>query len=113
MKKNYLLLATAAVVMAGCANEEDLSINKLTSPTQGDGAIVFSMNTPNATRTLEDDKAATALGNEFIVWGEKTKGTESGTAATADNIVFKNYRVNYGTGTANTTTSNTDDWEYV
>ena len=114
MKKNYLLLATAAAVMAGCANEEDLSINKSTSPTQGDGAIVFSMNTPNATRTSKEDvDAATALGKEFIVWGEKTKGTESGTAATADNIVFKNYRVQYGTGTANTTTSNTDDWEYV
>ena len=112
MKKNYLLFATAAIVLAGCTADDDLSAGKSTSPAQGDGAIMFSMNTPATTRAnqLSGDNAATALGNMFIVWGEKNEGV---TPATGETKVFENYVVKYEQAKTNTTISNTDGWEYV
>ena len=115
-KKNYLLLATAALALVACTADDDLSAGKSTTA-QGDGAIVFNMGTSAMTRaTIEDDKAAGKLGNKFFVWGEKNEG-QSGNDITKDvaeaNTVFQNYTVKYGANTANTTTSNTQDWEYV
>ena len=115
MKKNYLFLATAAVLMASCAND-DFSGDNTSSPT-GTGAIAFNMNTPAMSRATTGGKdAAEKLGNEFIVWGEKNEGSDS-SAGISDltnnsNVVFENYRVSYS-GTANSTTSNTNGWEYV
>lgn len=112
MKTKYFFLAAiAGMTLVSCSNDEYIGDN---SPTLGenDGSIQFSYSLPNVTRaTKEDAEAATVLGGKFIVWGEKN---ESGsTAATAANTVFKNYTVQYGASTANTTLSNTDDWEYV
>ena len=112
MKKNYLFLATAAVLMASCAND-DFSGDNTSSPT-GTGAIAFNMNTPAMSRgegTTENTHAK-ALGNEFIVWGEKNENNSGKQADDAD-VVFKNYRVQYTASSANTTESNTKDWEYV
>ena len=109
MKKNYLFIGAAAIMMAGCASDDLVGDENISS---GETPIAFSMNTPNVTRDAHSD-AATALGNEFIVWGEKITGTESSTAATADNLVFKNYRVQYTASSAYTSVSNTNDWEYV
>ncbi len=49
----------------------------------------------------------------FIVWGEKNETQNSGAAATTGNKVFENYVVKYTANSANTTTSNTNNWEYV
>jgi hypothetical protein len=109
-KKNYLLLATAAIALVACTADDDLSAGKSTTA-QGDGAIVFNMNTPamtRAERTAGD--AASDLSNEFIVWGEKNEGVSGYTDETK---VFENYRVQYTSGSKGTTISNTDDWEYV
>ena len=114
MKKNYLFLATAAVLMASCAND-DFSGDNTSSPT-GTGAIAFNMNTPAMSRadgsTTTENAHAKALGNEFIVWGEKNENNSGKQADDAD-VVFKNYRVQYTASSANTTESNTKDWEYV
>ena len=114
MKKNYLLFATAAIVLAGCTADDDLSAGKSTSPAQGDGAIMFSMNTPATTRADQQsgEDAATALGNEFIVWGEKNEPS-TGAACASTDLVFENYRVQYEKAKTNTTVSNTKGWEYV
>ena len=115
MKIDFLLAATAAVAMASCANDTDLSGS--TPSAMGDGSIAFNMNTPATTRGTSDD--ATKLNNMFIVWGEKNE--TGGTKAGDTDVVFKNYVVKHDkTGTdatsnyvANSTTSNTNGWEYV
>ncbi len=121
--KNYLLMATAVMAMASCANDTDLSGGN--SATLGTGAIAFNMNTPAATRAeggttsttkKTGDNAASDLGNEFIVWGEKNESSENPAISDLSgntNVVFENYRVQYKDKTATTTESNTKDWEYV
>jgi hypothetical protein len=113
-KKNYLLLATAAIALVACTADDDLSAGKSTTA-QGDGAIVFNMETPATTRAagdpLEGNEAAGKLGKRFIVWGEKNE--KDGSAASTANKVFENYKVEYTASTAGTTASNSSDWEYV
>lgn len=104
MGKHYLFLATAAMVMASCANDDFGGDGSQSGPQ----AIAFNMSTPAMTRVNLDDKnAATALGNMFIVWGEKKDQSN------ATSVVFKNYVVKYTEKSKNTTVSNTADWEYV
>ncbi len=114
MKKNYFSLAVAAMAMAGCANDTDLSGGN--SAVQGNGSIAFNMTTPATTRgELGGQNAATKLGNTFFVWGEKNEGKDGNTITSnvaAENTVFQNYTVSYN-GNANSTTSNTKGWEYV
>ena len=111
MKKKNLLFVAAAMVMAGCASDDMIGDN---TATQSDNQVIgFNMNMPAVTRADQTGTpAATALGNEFIVWGEKNEPTD-GTACASTDLVFKNYRVHYQANSANTTTSNTKDWEYV
>ena len=118
MKKKNLLFVAAAMVMAGCASDDMIGDN---AATQSDNQVIgFNMSTPAMTRSTYDQATDHGkLGNMFIVWGEKNEDSKSATSyaidATADNadLVFKNYRVDYKAGTANTTLSNTEDWEYV
>lgn len=106
--KKYFYLATALVALAACSNEEYVGDN---SPTlgEGNGAILFSSNTPAITRA-EGADAAVKLNSQFIVWGEKN---ETNAAPATGNKVFPDYKVTYGANTAYTTTSNTKNWEYV
>ncbi len=108
-KTTSLALASLALLMTGCANDEftgDKGQDKNLQP------IVLDMQTSMLTRATEGGStAAGKLGNEFIVWGEKNE--IDGATASAENLVFKNYRVQYADNTANTTLSNTKNWEYV
>ena len=110
MKKSYLYLA-AAVALASCANDD--YVGGENTPSTDTTPIAFNMNTPATSRADQETgaTAANTLGNEFIVWGEKNE--TNGGAASAENLVFQNYRVQYVENTANTTTSNTKNWEYV
>ena len=110
MRKVYLLFATAAMLAASCANDDFSGDNNAALPT-GDGSIAFNMNMPATSRADGTATDAGKLGNRFIVWGEK--GETSGAEATDGNVVFKNYKVEYTSSSANTTTSNTNNWEYV
>ena len=114
MKKNYLLLATAAAVMAGCANEDFIGDTPISNG--GEQAIGFNMNMPTVTRGESNAEHAKSLNYEFIVWGEKEE-SDAATATTNNaNLVFENYRVVYKDNdgnTKNTTVSNTTGWDYV
>ena len=121
MKKNYLLaVALALTAIVSCTDESFVGDQGLKEANEGVGAISFNYNLQNATRADNHTgaDAATALGNQFIVYGEKNEaqtsaGADGKAAATAANLVFNNYQVNYTANSALTSTSNTEGWEYV
>ncbi len=111
MKKKYLFIGAAAIMMAGCASDDIVGDN---SATQSENlAIGFNMSTPAVTRAGSATTEHGKLNDAFFVWGEKNEVDAPSTATTAENLVFKNYKVTWGDNTANTTLSNTKDWEYV
>lgn len=112
MKKIHLLLTAAAgLFIASCASDnlmditqEEPFVETETSP------ILFSTSKKSLTRAdITGADAATLLGNQFVVSGKK--GTS--TAATDGNIVFDNYLVEWAQNSANTTESNSSNWDYV
>ena len=112
MKKNLLIAAIAITALASCSSNDFVGDESPQTSNETVGAISFNMGTQAITRGTSED--ATKLNNQFIVWGEKNEDQSvAGTAPATGNLVFPNYLVNYGTSTAYTTTSNTNDWEYV
>ena len=116
--RNLFMTALAALAFASCA--DDTYLGDKSQGASGEMPISFGYNLQNATRADNHTgaDAATALGNQFIVYGEKNEaqtnnGADGKAAATAANLVFKNYQVNYTANTAFTSTSNTENWEYV
>ena len=107
---NYYLVAAGLLMCASCAdNDTDLSPVPGSSKTD---VIGFNFSVPNLTRSnLVGKDAADKLSNEFVVYGTKHSAAENGTS-TNDAVVFKNYKVEYSENTANTTESNTNNWEY-
>lgn len=102
--KKVLFFATALLALASCTSDDFLG--ETPKPTN-EATISFGFDVPTPTRSSGVD-AATALGNQFIVWGEKNEANYE-----AGDVVFKNYLVNWTNNTAYTTTSNTKNWEYV
>lgn len=106
----YIFFAAAGVLFASCVSEELVVQEPPTTPEVVEVPIAFSSLKKGMTRAdyLGEDAAA-LLGNQFVVSGKKG----STTAATDGNVVFDNYRVIWEENTANTTQSNTTNWEYV
>ena len=114
MKKlDFVLTAAAAMMFAGCANDDTVmnaggEAEQLTNATIG-----FNLTVPGQTRaTLSGKDAADKLNSEFVVFGTKHTSDEDGTA-TNDQNVFKNYKIRYTANTVGTTETNTHNWEYV
>lgn len=106
--KKYFLFAMVLAALGGCTSEEFVGDQQLVNQAkEQQGAIVFASTTPAVTRALTGAAAATELNNAFVVEGTK------GATSIATNVVFDNYNVNYTANTANTTTSNTNNWDYV
>lgn len=107
--KKYLFFAAAITLMVGCADDNIVN-NGIETPVNGElRPITFGSNAAATTRAdFEDDEAAALLGNNFVVEGVKWDGGSS-----TKDVVFDHYNVNWVDNTANTTTSNTDNWEYV
>ena len=108
--KRYYLLAAAAIVLAGCSNNEFVGEDSGTGQQSAKGQIVFSSTLPASTRAWYGADAAGKLNKKFIVSG--FNGEKSGNAI-AGTTVFDNYQVQWTANTAGTTASNTADWEYV
>ena len=106
--KKLFFLTTALVALAACTNDE--FEGTVTSKVKEGKAISFSSTSYATTRADHTGSdAAALLGSNFVVEGMKSNGTIGAT----DAPVFDHYNVNWVTNTANTTTSNTNDWEYV
>ena len=111
--KQYLYLAAAIMAMASCSNNDyvggDSAVNQ-----DGSGAIAFGFDMQNVTRGGDKvgDDAATALQNQFIVYGAKHAEAEAADDS-HDVAVFQNYKVEYSANTAGTKASNTHNWDYV
>ena len=116
MKKIYLILAAAVgMTITSCTSSDylgDMDPNAQTAI--NDGAIHFGTAAKGMTRAnFEGAEAADKLGNMFVVSGYKGTYTEWGKSSTTSTIVFDNYLVNWTENTANTTESNSSNWEYV
>lgn len=115
--KKFIYFAAVLLGLASCTSDE-FTGDKALGEANEQAPISFSFDVPNATRAnATGATAATALGNQFIVYGEKSE-TDDGAApvtngSTTHQLVFRNYVVNYVDNTAYTTTSNTKNWEYV
>ena len=115
--KFYFVAALAATMLASCADEQFVGDNSPNVVEQEaantEGAILFGLELPNMTRA---DKvgadAATILQNQFVVYGTK-HATDEQADASKDEVVFKNYVVQYVSNTAGHTQTNTNNWEYV
>lgn len=113
MKKNLLFAALALTALAGCTEDNFVGDQSLVD-SSGNGAISFVSNTPAITRG--DATGATAAGhlnNHFYVYGIKKESEDGAGNVQAGNLVFNNYAVNWTANSAMTTTSNTENWEYV
>ena len=108
-----MLLATL-LVFAACSSSDPVEPNPTPEPEQ-QTVISFS-------GTMQDEEAVTraVTGLEdvltgdktFQVWGYKNDAYEAPNY-TSYQAVMPNFTVNWGANTAYTTTSNTNDWEYV
>ena len=110
--KKYLLFASAILAFASCASDSFTGTEDAARQAQGEKPISFGFDVHRATRAETTGAAAAAkLSNQFVVYAEKN---ESGAAAPTDgNLVIQNYQVKWTTGSENSTTSNTEGWEYV
>ena len=107
--KRYYLFAAAAIVLAGCSNNEFVGEDSGTAQQSAKGQIAFSSTLPAATRAWYGADAAAKLNNKFIVSGFYNQSADATTPTTA----FDNYQVQWKENSAGTTASNTADWEYV
>lgn len=110
MKRLDYLYAIAAIALSACSG--DYSVDTRTIGGDEPVAIEFdaASNRAHTRADMAGAAAATALNNQFHVYGVKTvDGT--------DRTVYPNYVVEYdgtdGAGAANSTDSNTRGWEYV
>lgn len=110
MKKFYfILVAAVSVALTSCMNDDFVGDSSGTK--EATGAINFGFDFQKYTRgDIAGKSAADLLGSNFYVTG--TKGDVS-TASPTSTLVFDNYLVHYAANTANSTPSNTANWEYV
>lgn len=108
MNKYLFLAASALLAFASCSDNDFVGGNNPNDP-DGSDAIAFGSGFKAVTRanTIGAD-AADLLGNRFIVLGVKGDGTGKD-----QTTVFSNYVVTWSNGTAQTTQSNTSNWEYA
>lgn len=110
----YLIIAASALALASCSSDDFLGDGSGNGQNSANSMITFGGETGKILRAANEDKkgadAAALLDNNFVVVGFKGSKTD---AANNENYAFDHYNVNYVAGTANTTESNTANWEYV
>lgn len=103
MKKTILLSGLAVLALTGCSTDDFSGVN----PDEGKATISFAGIGRAVTRAdITGETAATLLGGNFVV--EAVNGDGS-----TQTEVFDHYNVNWIGSSANTTQSNSSNWEYV
>lgn len=114
--KKFFYLSIAALALVSCSSDDFLGDTPVeeSGALNSEEAIAFGGSTLRPTRAQQftGSEAADKLHNNFVVYGFKTSAEEAADAS-VDQKVFGLYNVNYNPGTANTTESNTTNWEYV
>lgn len=107
----YFLLAASVLALASCSSDDFLGENSGNEQNAANSVINIGGETGKITRAgdIKEGKAADLLGKNFVLVG--FKGSETKAANTT--YAFDHYNVNYVDNTANTTESNTANWEYV
>ena len=107
----YFLLAASALALASCSSDDFLGENPGNGQNAANSVINFGGETGKTTRAgnSEGADAAELLENNFVLVGFKGNATDAANTG----LAFDHYNVNYKTGTANSTESNTKNWEYV
>ncbi|MBQ8452733.1 MAG: hypothetical protein IJ539_03025 [Prevotella sp.] len=104
--KKFFYLAAAVVTLAACTSDEFVGNDPGQSAKEGK-SISFNSSSFVMTRAdITGVNAAELLGKNFVVEGVKVNGT-------TPSVVYDNYNVNWVNNSANTTLSNTHNWEYV
>lgn len=107
--KKVLLTSLAALLLAGCADNEFLGSEEAQHTINGDKPILFTSESAPMTRGEKGGSdAAALLGNNYVVMGVKSNGTTA-----SQQVVFNHYNINWKAGTAGSTETNVADWEYV
>ena len=105
--KKYIFLAASALALASCSSDDFLGDTHGSTPTSANSAINFGGDAGKITRaTANTGTAAEMLDGQFRIYGVK-KMSETQIVS-----VFNEYSV-WDVANKNTTTSNTDGWEYV
>lgn len=105
--KKVLYFATAALALSACSSDDFLGEDRPNLGGAEELAISLDGGTGVLTRAAKTGSdAATALGENFVVYGFKTTGATK-------QKVYDHYNVNYVDGSALSTLSNTAGWEYV
>lgn len=106
--KKYLFIAASALALASCSSEDFVGTEGGNVETGANKAINFGGGTGKITRANKTEKdAADLLHNHFVVFGDKTTGSET-------QKVYDHYDVQWkGTDAASLTQSNQKGWEYV
>ncbi len=111
MKTKYFFLTVlAGMTFAGCT-DDDIAVEAPPPVAEEDVLTPISFSSSQNAFTRADftgAEAAEKLGKQFVVFGYKGSST-----ANPGSTVFENYVVKYTENTANTTESNTTNWEYV
>ena len=118
MKKSYyILIAAVGAIFTGCTSDDIVVNDEMAPVVEAETPIVFGSVKKGMTRAdATGAEAADRLGNKFVVSGYKGPKTEWQTTPpdpTPSTIVFDNYLVEYSENSANTTQSNSSNWEYV
>lgn len=107
----FFIAAASALALASCSSDDFLGEIQGNEQNGATSAINFGGDTGKITRaTTKGNAAADLLENNFVVVGFKGSKTD---AANNETYAFDHYNVNFKDGSAFSTESNRDGWEYV
>lgn len=112
--KKYIFLAASVLTLASCSSDDFMGDTPGSNPSAATAKeISFSGEAGKTTRAgeLKDDKAATALGNNFVVFGTKNVDNTDKTVYNNYTVAFNNSKWDY-VGTFNNKAQSIKYWDY-